>query len=86
MKPDLLEAVKRDEIDLTTNQQALIFKTLSNHNAVFQGGKGNYTGEPVKICLKPDAAPKQAKPYAIPVKDREVVEDNAISEPSVVSV
>ena len=44
VKPNLLETVKRDGIDLTTDQQALIFKTLSNHNAVFQGGKGNYTG------------------------------------------
>jgi hypothetical protein len=62
VKPNLLETVKRDGIDLTTDQQALLFKTLSDHNAVFQGGKGNYTGEPVKIRLKPNAVPKRAKP------------------------
>ncbi len=75
VKPDLLEAVKRDGCDLTTDQQALLFHTLSDHDAVFQGGKGNYTGKPVKIRLKPDAVPIRAKPYAIPVKDREVVEN-----------
>ena len=75
VKPDLLEAVKRDGCDLTTDQQALLFHTLSDHDAVFQGGRGNYTGEPVKLCLKPDAVPIRAKPYAIPVKDREVVEN-----------
>jgi hypothetical protein len=75
VKPDLLEAVKCNGVDLTTNQQALLFKTLSDHNAVFQGDKGRYTGKPVKIRLKPDAVPKRAKPYDIPVKDRKVVED-----------
>jgi hypothetical protein len=78
VKPDLLKAVKRDGVDLTTDQQALLFKTLSDHDAVFQGGKGNYTGEPVTIRLKPDAVPKRAW--------RTGFQDNAISEPSVVSV
>jgi len=40
VKPDLLEVVKHDGVNLTTNQQALLFCMLSNHDAVFQGRKG----------------------------------------------
>ncbi len=75
VKPDLLKVVKRDKVDLTTNQQALLLRMLSNHNAVFQSGKGYNTGEPVKLRLQPNEVPIRAKPYAIPVKDREVMED-----------
>ena len=75
VKPDLLEVVKRDGVNLTTDQQALLFRMLSDHDAVFQCGKGYYTGQPVKLRLRPDAVPRRAKPYAIPVKDREVMED-----------
>ncbi len=46
-----LEVVKRDGVDLRTEQQALLFQMLSDHDAVFQGGKGYYTGEPVKLRL-----------------------------------
>ena len=75
VKPDLLEVVKRDGVHLTTEQQALLLRVLSENDAVFQGGKGYYTGEPVKLRLQPDATPRRAKPYPIPVKDREVMED-----------
>ena len=40
VKPDLIEVVKRDGVNLTTDQQALLFRMLSDHDAVFQGGKG----------------------------------------------
>jgi len=75
VKPDLLEVVKRDGVNLTTDQQALLFRMLPDRDAVFQGGKGYYTGQPVKLRLQPGAVPRQAKPYAIPVKDRKVMED-----------
>ncbi len=57
VKPDILEVVKRDGVNLTTDQQALLFHMLSDHDAVFQGGKGYYTGQPVKLRLRPDAVP-----------------------------
>ncbi len=57
VKPDLLKVVKRNGVNLTTDQHTLLFQMLSDHDAVFQGGKGYYTGEPVKVRLQPDAVP-----------------------------
>ena len=72
--PDLLEVAKRDGTKLTSAQQALLLNRLVKNQAVFKGGCGHYNREPVGIKLKNDAIPSRAKPYPIPLKNREVVE------------
>jgi hypothetical protein len=73
-KLDLHEIVKRDGSHLTSNQQALLFQVLAHNEAAFQGGKGEYTSAPVGIILKPNAKPWRAKPYPIPLKNRDILE------------
>ncbi len=73
-KPDLVEIAKRDGTKLTPQQQALLLNVLVKNIKVFSGGRGYYNGQPVGLKLKPDAIPYRAKPYPIPLKNREVME------------
>ena len=82
VKPDLLKVVKRNGVNLTTDQHTLLFQMLSDHDAVFQGGKGYYTGEPVKLRLQPDAVPQRANN----MRFRSNFPGNVILVPFVISV
>jgi len=68
VKPDLLEVVKRDGVNLTTDQQALLFRMLSNHNAVFKAVKGiipasqsSYACDPTQFHDEPNHMRFQSK-------------------------
>ena len=73
-KPDLMEVARRDGAKLTPEQQALLLSILTKNITVFSGGCGYYNGAPVGLQLKPGATPYRAKPYPIPLKNREVME------------
>ncbi len=73
-KLNLVEVVNRDGADLTPKQQSQLLQVLTANMAAFQGGKGEYTGPAVGIILKPEAKPWRAKPYPVPLKNREVLE------------
>ncbi len=73
-KLNLVEVVNRDGANLTPEQQSQLLQVLTANAAAFQGGKGEYTGKPVGIILKPEAKPWQAKPYPIPLKNRNILE------------
>ncbi len=76
--PDLLEVAKRDGAKLTPAQQAMLLNVLVKNNDVFKGGCGSYNGEPVGIKVKDDAIPFRARPYPIPLKNREVLEHKVV--------
>ena len=69
LKLDLMEVAKRDGADLTLSQQAQLLQVLTANEAAFQGRRGDYTGGPVGIMLKPDAKPHRARPYPVPLKN-----------------
>jgi hypothetical protein len=81
--PDLLEVAKRDGMQLTPAQQAMLLNILVKNQDVFKGGGGYYNGEPVGIKLKDDAIPYRAKPYPIPLKNRKVLEHEVARQCSV---
>jgi hypothetical protein len=73
-KSDLLEIAKHDRKHLTPAQQALLFNILTANEVVFKGGCGHYNRVPISLKLKDDAKPFCAKPYPIPLKNREVMQ------------
>ncbi len=72
--PNLLEVTKRDGMKLTPPQQAMLLNILVKNQDVFKGGRGYYNGKLVGIKLKDNTIPYWAKPYPIPLKNREVPE------------
>ena len=73
-KLNLIEVVKRDGTELTSPQQSQLLQVLTSNEAAFQGRRGEYTGGAVGIILKPEAKPHRAKPYPIPLKNRDILE------------
>ncbi len=70
----LLEIVTRDGVNLTPEQRTQLFQVLTANQAAFQGWKGEYTGGAVGLILKPEAKPRRAKPYPVPLKNWEILE------------
>ena len=90
VKPDLLEVVKRDGVNLTTDQQALLFRMLSNHDAVFKAVKGiipasqsSYACDPTQFHDEPNHMRFQSK---IAKSWKMNLPDNVKLEPFVVTV
>ncbi len=81
--PDLLEVAKRDGAKLTPAQQAMLLNVLVKNDDIFKGGCGSYNGEPVGIKVKDDAIPFRARPYPIPLKNREVLEHEVARQCSI---
>mmetsp|Transcript_36765 Transcript_36765/g.77140 ORF Transcript_36765/g.77140 Transcript_36765/m.77140 type:complete len:150 (+) Transcript_36765:1750-2199(+) len=73
--PDLSELVEKHCKHLNGDKRALIFSTLKEFKKVFKGKQGKYTGSDVGIQLKKEAIPFWGSPYPIPLKNRQVVED-----------
>ena len=61
-----LEQVAKDQTHLTPEQQQKLLKVLKKHEAMLQGKKGTWTGEPVDVKLKPNATPFHGRPYRVP--------------------
>ena len=57
------------------DQRSALLQVLTQNSNHFKGGRRYYTGEPVKLCLKPDVVPFQAKPFAILLVNCKVMED-----------
>jgi hypothetical protein len=74
MKSPISWRLQSDGKHLAPTQQALLFNILTTNEEVFRGGHGHYNGAPVGLKLKDDAKPFCAKPYPIPLKNREVIE------------
>ena len=73
-KMDLLKIVTCNGINLAPEQRTQLFQVLIANQAAFQGRKGEYTGGAVRLISKPKAMPWQAKPYPVPLKNREILE------------
>ena len=75
-KPNLEEFVADDKQHghLTAEQRKKLLQTLKKNERVFQGCRGNYTGGAASLKLKPGAKPHWAKPYPIPLKNKDVTE------------
>jgi len=73
--PDLLEIVEKKCQHLNGDGKKLIFSTLKEFETVFEGKQGENTGGDVGIQLKKEAIPFWGRPYPIPLKNRQVVED-----------
>ena len=71
IKPDLRKIANKCK-DLDENQKEKLYQVLVKHEPLFQGTKGNYTGPPVTLRVKPESKPRRSKPYSIPLKNREV--------------
>ncbi len=69
-----MEVARRDGAKLTPEQQALLLSVLTKNIAVFSRGCAYYNRAPVGLQLKSGATPYRAKPYPIPLKNREVME------------
>ena len=81
--PDLLEVAKRDGLKLTSTQQALLLNVLIKNDNIFKGGCGSYNGDPVGIKVKDGAIPFRARPYPIPLKNREILEHEVARQCSI---
>ena len=75
-KPNLSQVLEDPDKygHLSTQQKSRLLEVLTANDRVFQGKRGNYTGKEATIHLVPDAIPFWAKPYPIPLKNREVTE------------
>ncbi len=60
--------------NLMPMQQSLLLNVFATNSEVFKGGCGHYNREPIGLKLKDDAKPFCAKPYPIPLKNREIME------------
>lgn len=61
--------------DLTSEEQAQLLVVLEKHAALFQGRRGEWKGNPVNIEVIEGSTPVWAKPYPVPLKNREVFKD-----------
>eukprot|EP00956_Cyclotella_meneghiniana_P018178 scaffold30078_cov44-Cyclotella_meneghiniana.AAC.2 len=61
--------------DLTEDQRSKLLHVLKANEQLFLGRRGNWKGQPVDIKVKANAKPCWAKPYPMPLKNRQVFED-----------
>ena len=71
VKADLPE-ITRNCKNLSTEQQSKLLAVLTKHQSLFRGKRGEWTGKPVSIETIEGATPVWAKPYPVPLKNREV--------------
>ena len=69
--------------DLTSDQKAKLLVILLKHESLFQGWRGEWTGQPVSIKLINGAVPVWAKPYPVPLKNREVFREEVYRQCSI---
>ena len=67
-----LDEIARSCLDLSTEQQQELLQVLKLNESLFVGKHGEWKGTPVTITLIEDAKPIWAKPYPVPLKNREV--------------
>jgi hypothetical protein len=60
---------------ITTSEKAQLENVLVKHEALFQGTKGHYVGEPVSLTLISEAKPVFRNPYPIPVSQQPLMKE-----------
>ena len=81
-KANLPQTVEKCK-NLTPKQKSKLLTVLLKHEELFQGQRGNWTGPPVSIELLNGADPVWAKPYPVPLKNREVFKDEIYRQCSI---
>lgn len=69
--PEIAQSCK----DLTSEEQAQLLVVLEKHAPLFQGRRGEWKGNPVSIEVVEGATPVWAKPYPVPLKNRDVFKE-----------
>ena len=72
-KVDLNQYCEDQLENLTPNQRSQVLEMLTSVKDLFSGGRGHYKGPPVDLKLKEGAKLTRAKPYPVPLKNREVM-------------
>ena len=67
-----LEDVTQRCTNLSAEQQSKLLTILKDHEQLFLGCQGEWKGAPVSIKVIKGATPIWAKPYPVPLKNRQV--------------
>ncbi len=67
-----LEEVVQKCTNLNTEQQHKLLSVLKDHEQLFLGCQGEWMGDPVSIKVVKGATPIWARPYPVPLKNRQV--------------
>ena len=77
--PEIAENCK----DHTSDQKAKLLMVLMKHEELFQGKRGEWKGHPISIESVDKATPVWAKPYPVPLKNREVFKEEIYRQCSI---
>ena len=70
-----LEEYVQNQPQLELNQKAKLLTVLKKHEGLFQGKRGEWKGNKVVVSLVKDTNPCWARPYPIPLKNKQIVKN-----------
>ena len=72
-----LDSVIAQQDHLSDEQKHKLLSTFQGHDRLFQGKLGCYPGKKIHLDLKPGSTPHHARPFPVPLRQRQLFQDKA---------